>query len=104
MFLRIIVLSVLAVFACTTLPVHAKCVVAKEKFISVVLLDKSEGKPGMLTRESVSVYMNEKPSLSFRIASQKGMPWRIPTECKADMEKVLSAEEITRVARATEGK
>lgn len=104
MFLRIIVLSLLALFASTALTAQAKCVVAKEKFISVVLLDKSEGKPGMLTRESVSVYMSEKPSLSFRIGSEKGTPWRIPTECRADMEKVLSAEEITRVARATEGK
>lgn len=104
MFLRIVVLAVLATFAGTALPAYAECVVAKKNFISVVLLDKSEGKPGMLTRESITVHLDGKAPMSFRIGSQKGSPWRIPTECKNEMKKVLTTEEVALVALAIDGK
>lgn len=104
MFLRIIVVALLALVNLNALAAEAKCVVAKKTLISVVLLEKSNDKPGMRTRESISVFLNGRPPLSFRIGEVSGTPWRIPSECKAAMEKVLSAEEISKVSEATQGK
>ena len=60
------------------------------------MIGRDAGK-GSKTLESVTAYLDNRPGLSFRVNGTQRGPWRIPTECSAEMERKLSKQDIERV-------
>ena len=89
-----VMLLLLAGVATSAYAESYSCVVAKKNFISVVLLNDSGGPKHRVTLESLTLHENGSARV-FRI--HDGVPWQIPTVCKNEMEKKLTAEEISRV-------
>lgn len=98
--LRVIGFAILSLFLVCVSDVHAKCHVAKRKFIAVDLTDDTSTKKGMTLIEYVHVYPNgPNPPSTFRLSKESGA-WKIPTVCKQEMEAKLSKADIALVLSA----
>jgi hypothetical protein len=78
----------------------AKCIIGKKSLITVLLTEDRPGTSGPVTVEGVTTHKDGRPGVAFRIRDVINTPWRIPIECKKDMESILSKEDITLVMAA----
>ncbi len=98
--LRLIGFAILSVFLVCVSDVHAKCHVAKRKFIAVDLTDDASNEKGATLIEYVHVYPSgPNPPSTFRLSKASGA-WKIPTVCKKEMESKLSKADIALVIGA----
>lgn len=95
--LRLIGVAVLTLLLTQPSNTHAKCIVGKKTIITVMLTEERTDGKGSKTLESVTAYLDNRPGLSFRVNGTQRGPWRIPTECSAEMERKLSKQDIERV-------
>ncbi len=92
--LRLIAFAILAFALAHISDVHAKCFVAKGKFIAVDLTDENSTSKGPLLIEYIHVHPNGTiPPSTFRIKSDTGA-WLIPSVCMTAMKERLTEHEI----------
>lgn len=107
MFLRSIVCALAALLTVSSTLAAERCVVAKNKFIAVMLLTSQEDGKGERTQEHIELSLIDGalpiPRL-FHIRDPKNSDnysWRIPTTCMSAMKEKLTKNDIARVLALT---
>ncbi len=107
MFLRIILSAFLCLLASHAAIAGERCIVAKQKSITVMLLAPGKEDKGELTQEFVEINTTGEvlpAPRSAHIRDQKNpenYTWRIPTTCMSAMKAALTKEDIARVVAVT---